>query len=579
MAWSWLQSTSASTASGTTLATTFTTANLTAASKMVCVVATSAGVVETTNSVAATGSVAFTKLATISGSTGGNIELTLWVLDTTAGLQGTKPTVTATFSAATGASILVQEVSGLTAGNTSAILDGTAGTVQQTTAATQAQPSYSSTASNEYLVACFGDTGGPETYTVPGAYTADTGGVNNNADADIVIAYKNSTNGAESGTWSFSGTFSGAAYIVVAIKVPAAAGAGASPQAVPGRSWLRRFHHPQQALSPFVAAAAPVSGPPVYPLRGPVAARFPSLLRGGRTAGRQGTFAQAGPPVTALRGPVGVGQRQPPPPAGSAAGSTGLFAQAGPPVTPLRGPVAARQPLPPRGRTASSRGTRAQTGAPVYPAHGPVRTRPQPPPRGRCAGRQGTFTAVVPQAGPPAYPLQGPVRTRPQPPPRGRCASSRGTFAQPGPPVTPLRGPVAARKPSQLQGGRCRWNAGTYTFVGIQSGPPVYPAHGPVRTRQPLPPRGRCAGNRGTFAQAGPQVTPLQRPARSRVPHRTRGGHMSGSPGAPVFVPPFTIGRLTAATAASGSLGAGDKAAGLLTGGTAPLGATTATDV
>jgi hypothetical protein len=106
---------------------------------------------------------------------------------------------------------------------------------------------------------------------------------------------------------------------------------------------------------------------------------------------------------------------------------------------------------------------------------------------------------------------------------------------------------VAARRPSQPQGGRCRWNAGTFTFTGIQSGPPVYPLHGPVRARQPLPPRGRCARNRGTYAQAGPRVTPLRGPVTARRPGPYRNGQCTATfiyrPPPPP--PPFTIGQLT----------------------------------
>ena len=232
MAWSWLQSASNTGTGVSSIAATFTTANLTSGTKLIAVVGNDQGGVSATTSTVKDGAGnSFTKLATIQGSTGGPVEVTLWAIDTPAGDAGTKPTITATFSAASGGSILVQEVSGLLAGNTSAMLDGTAATLQATTVlAGQAQPSYSSTASNEYLVACFGDNGGPETYTVPGGYTADTAGQNNNSNADTVIAYKSSTGGAESGTWTFTGTATGAGYIVVAFKLPAA---GAPSLALP----------------------------------------------------------------------------------------------------------------------------------------------------------------------------------------------------------------------------------------------------------------------------------------------------------------------------------------------------------
>jgi len=54
---------------------------------------------------------------------------------------------------------------------------------------------------------------------------------------------------------------------------------------------------------------------------------------------------------------------------------------------------------------------------------------------------------------------------------------------------------------------------------------------------------------------------------------------MAGNAGAPVFIPPFTVGQLTTATAAAGSVTAGDKATAAGTASTAPLGGVTATDV
>jgi hypothetical protein len=393
------------------------------------------------------------------------------------------------------------------------------------------------------------------------------------------------TTGSSDPTVTFPATSNSAYNPWIDVQVDFPASPAVIP-AQPGRTWVRRFHHPQ-VLPPPPSVAAPVTpaplqsrggpaglgrrlaapvrgrarsstgtygqaGPPVIPLQGPIGLgrRAPGPFLKGRAQGHSGIYAQLGPAVTALRGPVGA-RRPSQLRGGRAQGRAGTFTaaapQAGPPVYPLHGPVAARLPLQPvrKGRTATMVAVPLfYAGPPVYPLQGPIglgRRAPGPFLKGRAQGRAGTFTATAITSGPPVYPLHSPVRTRPQPPPRGRCTGRAGVRAQAGPPVTALRGPVAP------------FRQGAYRS-------------------------GRCAGNRGTYAQSGPRVTPLRGPVRQRVPQPRRGGHMSGSPGAPVFVvppPPFTVGQLTAADAASGSLGAGDKSAGLLTGATAALGAIT----
>lgn len=135
-------------------------------------------------------------------------------------------------------------------------------------------------------------------------------------------AFKSSADTAGTATYGYSTSHNG---MIAAAEILAAAGGGGGPtaQPQPGSNVHRnRFYRRQ--VPPFVLTAGPVvtSGPPVYP----------------------------------LTGPVGLGQRLPPPTAGAAGGSPGLFAQTGPPVTPLRAPVQARPPLPRRGRTASATG-------------------------------------------------------------------------------------------------------------------------------------------------------------------------------------------------------------------------------
>jgi hypothetical protein len=335
-------------------------------------------------------------------------------------------------------------------------------------------------------------------------------------------------------------------------------GAPGMPGGIPFQTW------PQPGYAAFTAPAAQ-AGPPVYPLHGPVQARLPGPQRKGRVTGvSAGVRNQAGPPVTPLEGPV-TARRPGPFVKGHTAGRSGVYAQAGPRLTPLRGPVAAViRPL---------------------------------PPRGRAQGRAGTFTSTAPTSGPPVYPLHGPVRAYlPPPSRRGQVQHSAGTFAQAGPPVTPLRGPCRATRPSQLPGGRAQGRAGTFTFTGVLSGPPVYPLHGPVRCHPQPPPRGRCAGNRGTrsqtgppvsplrgpvaafrpgpfragrcawsrgtFAQAGPPFYPLRKPSRARIPTRPRGGRAAWNAGAPVFVVPFTVGALTASDVPTAALTAATASGG-----------------
>lgn len=170
----------------------------------------------------------------------------------------------------------------------------------------------------------------------------------------------------------------------------------------------------------FAAGTAPA---PVYPLRGPVAARQPLPPRG-RAQSRAGTFT------------------------GAAATPAPLY--------PLHGPVRAWVPLPRRGQVARSAGTYAQTGPPVCPLRGPVTAqRPSQLRGGRSQGRAGTFTFTGVLSGAPVYPLRGPVRSWPPAPARGRCQTRAGVLIQSGPRVYPLHGPVTARRPGPFRAGRC----------------------------------------------------------------------------------------------------------------------------
>ena len=169
--------------------------NLSSGTKLIAVSVTETSGI-TTSTVKDGAGNSFTKIfAQAQGGTRG--ELSLWALDTPSGDVGTKPVITMTASAGSNCYIMVQEVSGLLTGNTTAMADGTAGGaagVTTTGGGTLGSPSYSSTASGEYLLsAC---TTGTETFTAPASLTADannlqaTGGY-----ASLGFAYGNSTSG------------------------------------------------------------------------------------------------------------------------------------------------------------------------------------------------------------------------------------------------------------------------------------------------------------------------------------------------------------------------------------------------
>jgi hypothetical protein len=131
----------------------------------------------------------------------------VWVLDTPAGDVGTKPTITAHVpTAISGVVLIVQEVSGLAPGTTTAACyDGTAGTASATTTTSPAPlPSYTSTASNEYLVNVLNDDfGGITTWSPPAGYAGNDTVQSGNGTGGV--AWKNSTNGTETGQWSWTG--------------------------------------------------------------------------------------------------------------------------------------------------------------------------------------------------------------------------------------------------------------------------------------------------------------------------------------------------------------------------------------
>ena len=288
MAWSWLQSASAQGSTGLTV--TFTTANCTAGSKLIAAVAGDNSSLTTVSSVKDAAGNAMTSLGSVTLGDGTGT-VTLLAMDTPAADVGIKPTFTLTMSVGGGsAAMLVQEVSGLLTGNTTAMIDGTAGTATGSASGTTTNPTYSSHAANEYLVVLYGDAGNSITYTAPGSpWTGDPNGINTSFNDDIVISYRNSTGGTETGQYSINGGVQWGV-LMVAFKLPGATGNGPAfypfdfpaRAKIPGRPAARGVY---MGVGNYVAGAidrsygtgqiqwnagGPVVNPPPEPTFGPL---------------------------------------------------------------------------------------------------------------------------------------------------------------------------------------------------------------------------------------------------------------------------------------------------------------------
>jgi hypothetical protein len=211
MAWSVLQSVSHVATSGNGTVT-FSTANLSSGTKIICaiVVNSNTGGSNGMTSVALndTAVTALTQLVAYE-TTSGTSWVYLFAVDTPSDAVGTKPTITATWNVTWtnfGLTMLAQEVSGLLAGNTTAMLDGTAGTASASSTGPATTGSYSSSASNEYLVALYGDPGYGVTVTDSSGYTPDANNVNASPNATLMFDYKNSGHTSESASFALSGT-------------------------------------------------------------------------------------------------------------------------------------------------------------------------------------------------------------------------------------------------------------------------------------------------------------------------------------------------------------------------------------
>src|SRR6266705_1244179 len=104
------------------------TANISAGSKIIAYVTVDVPSGISVTGVADGASNAWTLIGRIAGA-GSAQEASIWALDVPAGDVGTKPAITATASANCDMAILVQEVSGLASGNTTAMCDGSPATL------------------------------------------------------------------------------------------------------------------------------------------------------------------------------------------------------------------------------------------------------------------------------------------------------------------------------------------------------------------------------------------------------------------------------------------------------------------
>jgi len=474
--------------------------------------------------------------------TSGTGSVWVYAMDAPAGDVGTKPTITVIFPSSNGQSILIQEVSGLASGVTSSFVDGTPVGLLGTTAST-GSPSYSSSASGEYLTCFYADNDGSSTVTKTDAtWTLDAN--NQHVFSSAQLEYKNSTGGSETSGFG-SANSGGWAVLTVAFKLATPAVAG-PPVRPPGGPVLARI--PQPPRGGRITRQSGVyagTGPAVRSAKEPVRAQLAGPWLTGRSDSRAGVFAGLGPAVKALTSTVAAKLRVLPV-RGRTAGRSGTFTaaapQQGPPVYPLGHPVQAKK-QPARGGTVASRdGTFAQAGPAIKPTGGPVRVRiPQPVRGGQADGRSGIFAGAGPPVRAPSCPVAAKQRFLP---PRGRTASLEGVFGGTGPSVRPLGGPVQARRLA-VRGGNSDGRSGTFTAPTPQSGPPIYPLGHPVQARR-LPIRGGNAdGRAGTYATQGPPVRSLDGPVRAQ-PGQRRGGQAEWRAGTYSVAGPVTSGALEA---------------------------------
>lgn len=210
--WSVLQSNSAQPDPGTG-AVAYTTANLTAGTKLIALICCGGGSSPEVTAMTDGSTINMTKLASVFlNGVQGSGETSIWAQDTPGGVVGTKPTITPTKAGGNQSlGIVIQEVGGLLSGNTSAMIDGT---VASNTGNISANGpitcgAYTSGVAGEYLVALGSDNEvGTLTYGVPTGsttYTRDAHAVNGSFVFNCVPAYGDSTGGAESASFAITG--------------------------------------------------------------------------------------------------------------------------------------------------------------------------------------------------------------------------------------------------------------------------------------------------------------------------------------------------------------------------------------
>ena len=214
-------------------------------------------------------------------------ELSVWAMDTPAADVGTKPTLTATQAGGNQSfGFVIQEVSGLLAGNTTAMADGTAVTSTGSISANGpiACGAYSTTAAGEYLVAVGGDSENSTlTWAAPTGsttYTRDANARNATVIFNCVPSYGSSTGAAETASSAITGAGVATAWatVFVAFKLAgsiAGDSAGAdlhAPWSAPARGPGMPGGTPFAPWPPWRADAGPapaaVTGVPAFIQRG-----------------------------------------------------------------------------------------------------------------------------------------------------------------------------------------------------------------------------------------------------------------------------------------------------------------------
>jgi hypothetical protein len=310
---------------GSSVTATFSTANLSAGSKIIVHASGGGTGTPAITSVTATGGNTLTQIGAASQ---GNARIYIYACDASgaggSSMVGTKPTITATWSGSAGLGLVIQEVPGLLAGNTTAMVDGTPGTLTGTAAST-GSPTYSDTTAGQYKVASYGDFGNGVTVVKAAAWTADANNVNASTSANCFVQYISSSGGTDTDGFTSADT-SGWAIVEVAFKLASGAPGPVAANPGPARKANRKFTRgnrskPRVQVPPPVAAVSPdltlnapgveatgVSPQPVVEV---------DLPQTGVTA--TGTAPQATPSLSVLAGiPTATGTAPAPVPAPSA---------------------------------------------------------------------------------------------------------------------------------------------------------------------------------------------------------------------------------------------------------------------